>query len=60
MVRNKVSDIECGWNTGVKCSALVRTGYSSKHESQPGQVAGPLAVIDSIADLSNLAIAQAE
>ena len=60
MVRNKVSDIECGWNTGVKCSALIRTGYGSEHESQLGQATGPLAVIDSIADLSNLAIAQAE
>ena len=60
IVGNKVSDIECGWNTGVKCSALIRTGYSSEHESQLGQATGPLAVIDSIADLTNLAIGQAE
>lgn len=60
MVGDKVSDIECGWNTGVKCYALIRTGYGSEHESQLEQATGPLAVIDSIADLSNLAIAQAE
>ena len=60
MVGDKVSDIECGWNAGVKCSVLVRTGYGSEHESQLGQMTGPLAVIDSIADLTNLAIGQAE
>ena len=60
MVGDKVSDIECGWNAGVKCSVLVRTGYGSEHESQLGQATGPLAVIDSIADLTNLAIGQAE
>ena len=57
---DKVSDIECGRNAGVKCSVLVRTGYGSEHESQLGQTTGPLAVIDSIADLTNLAIGQAE
>ena len=56
MVGDKVSDIECGWNAGVKCSILVRTGYGSGHESQLGQATGPLAVIDSIADLADLAL----
>ena len=60
MVGDKVSDIECGWNAGVKCSVLVRTGYGREHESQLGQATGPLAVIDSIADLADLALGQAE
>ena len=60
MVGDKVSGIECGWNAGVKCSVLVRTGYGSEHASQLGQATSPLAVIDSIADLTNLAIGQAE
>ena len=60
MVGDKVSDIECGWNAGVKCCVLVRTGYGREQESQLGQAPGPLAVIDSIADLTNLAIGQAE
>jgi D-glycero-D-manno-heptose 1,7-bisphosphate phosphatase len=54
MVGDKVSDIECGWNAGVKCSILVRTGYGREHESQLGQATGPLAVIDSIADIARL------
>ena len=52
MVGDKVSDIECGWNAGVKCSVLVRTGHGREHESQLGQPPGPLIVIDSIADLA--------
>ena len=60
MVGDKVSYIECGWNAGVKCCVLVRTGYGREHESQLGPATGPLAVIDSIADLTNLAIGQAE
>ena len=60
MVGDKVSDVECGWNAGVKLSVLVRTGYGSEHASQLGQATSPLAVIDSIADLTNLAIGQAE
>jgi phosphoglycolate phosphatase-like HAD superfamily hydrolase len=60
MVGDKVSDIECGWNAGVKCSVLVRTGYGREHEPQLSQTPGPLAVIDSIGDLANLALGQAE
>ena len=60
MVGDKVSDIECGWNAGVNCSVLVRTGYGRKHELQLGQAAGPLAIIDSVADLPHLALGQAE
>ncbi len=60
MVGDKVSDIECGWNAGVKCSVLVRTGYGREHEPQLSQAPGPLAVIDSIGDLANLALGQAE
>ncbi|MDP6794316.1 MAG: HAD family hydrolase [Verrucomicrobiota bacterium] len=60
MVGDKVSDIECGWNAVVKCSVLVRTGYGREHEQQLAQAAGPLAVIDSVADLPNLALGQAE
>jgi len=30
MVGDKVSDLECGWNAGVKKSILVRTGYGAE------------------------------
>ena len=30
MIGDKWSDLECGWNAGVKESILVRTGYGQK------------------------------
>ena len=60
MVGDKVSDIECGWNAGVKCSVLVLTGYGREHEPQLGNPTGPLAVINSAADLATLTLGQAE
>jgi len=34
MIGDKLSDIECGWNAGVRASILVRTGYGSETESK--------------------------
>lgn len=40
MIGDKLSDLECGWNAGVKACILVRTGYGAKVERE---VAGQLA-----------------
>jgi phosphoglycolate phosphatase-like HAD superfamily hydrolase len=32
MVGDKLIDLECGWNAGVKKSILVRTGYGAELE----------------------------
>ena len=34
MVGDKLIDLECGWNAGVKKSILVRTGYGAKLEQK--------------------------
>jgi D-glycero-D-manno-heptose 1,7-bisphosphate phosphatase len=34
MVGDKLIDLECGWNAGVKKSILVRTGYGAKQERE--------------------------
>ena len=34
MIGDKLIDLECGWNAGVKQSILVRTGYGAKLEKQ--------------------------
>jgi D-glycero-D-manno-heptose 1,7-bisphosphate phosphatase len=34
MVGDKMSDLECGWNAGVRRSLLVRTGYGAFTENQ--------------------------
>ncbi len=39
MVGDKIADLECGWNAGVRASVLVRTGYGAETEKR-----APLAV----------------
>lgn len=40
MVGDKLADLECGWNAGVRASVLVRTGYGRETEQRdPGKVA---------------------
>jgi len=34
MIGDKLSDLECGWNAGVKKSILVRTGYGAEQEQE--------------------------
>ena len=47
MVGDKLIDLECGWNAGVKKSILVRTGYGAKEEKMsPAAVARAVAVND--------------
>jgi D,D-heptose 1,7-bisphosphate phosphatase len=36
MIGDKMSDLECGWNAGVKGCILVRTGYGAKVERESG------------------------
>jgi D-glycero-D-manno-heptose 1,7-bisphosphate phosphatase len=36
MIGDKLIDLECGWNAGVRKSLLVRTGYGAKVEREPG------------------------
>jgi D-glycero-D-manno-heptose 1,7-bisphosphate phosphatase len=40
VIGDKLSDLECGWNAGVKKSILVRTGYGRNLEQErPGRLA---------------------
>jgi D-glycero-D-manno-heptose 1,7-bisphosphate phosphatase len=40
VIGDKLSDLECGWNAGVKKSILVRTGYGRNLEQKnPGGLA---------------------
>ena len=39
MIGDKLIDLQCGWNAGVKRSLLVRTGYGAELErSSPDQI----------------------
>lgn len=47
MVGDKLIDLECGWNAGVKQSVLVRTGYGAELEKKsPEKIARALVVND--------------
>lgn len=52
MVGDKLIDLECGWNAGVKQSILVRTGYGAKQERESREHISRAVVVD---DLSGLA-----
>jgi D-glycero-D-manno-heptose 1,7-bisphosphate phosphatase len=47
MIGDKLIDLECGWNAGVKQSLLVRTGYGAELErNNPEKVSSAIVVDD--------------
>jgi D-glycero-D-manno-heptose 1,7-bisphosphate phosphatase len=49
MIGDKLVDLECGWNAGVKKSILVRTGYGVKTEKKDPQAIMKALVTDDLA-----------
>ena len=50
MIGDKLIDLECGWNAGVRRSLLVRTGYGAKVESKERENLRNAIVVDDICD----------
>jgi phosphoglycolate phosphatase-like HAD superfamily hydrolase len=48
MVGDKLIDLECGWNAGVKKSILVRTGYGAETEKESPEKISSAAVVDDL------------
>ena len=48
MVGDKLLDLECGWNAGVKKSILVRTGYGSEVARESADQLGPAVVVNDL------------
>ena len=48
MVGDKISDLECGWNAGVKQSILVRTGYGTRTEREAAGKLDRAIVVDDL------------
>ena len=48
MVGDKLIDLECGWNAGVKQSILVRTGYGAELERTSPNLLKRAAVVDDL------------
>src|SRR6266516_5315500 len=49
MVGDKLIDLECGWNAGVRKSILVRTGYGAQFEREAGGQLRDALVVDELA-----------
>jgi D-glycero-D-manno-heptose 1,7-bisphosphate phosphatase len=50
MIGDKLTDLECGWNAGVKESIWVRTGYGAKCEGLDVQKVGRANVVASLVE----------
>lgn len=53
MVGDKLIDLECGWNAGVRKSMLVRTGYGADLERQSPEQISRAAVVDGLPEMSD-------
>ncbi len=53
MVGDKLIDLECGWNAGVKTSILVRTGYGKKSEAEAKSELARAVVMDGLAGVAD-------
>ncbi len=60
MVGDKLSDLECGWNAGVKKSILVRTGCGAKLEGLEVNKVGQANVVKSLAEAAEWILATKE
>ena len=52
MVGDKLIDLECGWNAGVKKSILVRTGYGAEVERDEPEKISQAVVVDGIPEMT--------
>jgi D-glycero-D-manno-heptose 1,7-bisphosphate phosphatase len=48
MIGDKIIDLECGWNAGVRRSVLVRTGYGAEVEKQEKEKLRDAVVVDDL------------
>lgn len=48
MIGDKLIDLECGWNAGVKNCVLVRTGYGGKTEQTSSEKLAAAVIVDNL------------
>ena len=58
MIGDKLTDLECGWNAGVKKCILVRTGYGAELERNSPEKLKHAIIMDSIQQAANWIIRQ--
>lgn len=58
MIGDKLIDLECGWNAGVRKSILVRTGYGAELERKSAAKLAPAVVVDNLASAADWILEQ--
>jgi D-glycero-D-manno-heptose 1,7-bisphosphate phosphatase len=59
MIGDKLIDLECGWNAGVKKSLLVRTGYGAKLEKASPEKLVRAVIVDDLGAVAKWILAAA-
>ena len=58
MVGDKLIDVQCGWNAGVKKSILVRTGYGTEDEKKFPEITARGVIVDGIPEMAAWILSQ--
>jgi D-glycero-D-manno-heptose 1,7-bisphosphate phosphatase len=58
MIGDKLIDLECGWNAGVRQSILVRSGYGAELERREREKLRGAVVVDRLSDAINWILTQ--
>ena len=59
MIGDKLIDLECGWNAGLRRSLLVRTGYGAKVERDSETLLRDAVIVDDLSSAANWIIKDA-
>ena len=59
MIGDKLIDLECGWNAGVRKSILVRTGYGAELERKSAAKLAAAVVVDNLTTAADWILEQA-
>jgi D-glycero-D-manno-heptose 1,7-bisphosphate phosphatase len=58
MIGDKLIDLECGWNAGVRASILVRTGYGAETERKHASQLSRAIVVDDLSAAADWILSQ--
>jgi D-glycero-D-manno-heptose 1,7-bisphosphate phosphatase len=58
MIGDKLLDLQCGWNAGLKACLLVRTGYGAELERSASDQLGAAPVVDDLTAAANWILTQ--
>ena len=59
LIGDKLVDLECGWNAGVRRALLVQTGYGRQTASEAGPVLATAVVVEDLAAAADWILAEA-